>query len=481
MRNLKIIVGMLHTETDTFSSVKTRMEDFEVVKGEQVLNKIAVTQLFREAGAEVVPTVYANALPGGTTEKETYLELRDNMVSLIPRDKKIDGIWLYLHGAMEVEGVGSAEADLVSEIRKIVGNNVPVAVALDLHANVADGLVKKANVICGYRTAPHVDQVDTQLRAGRLLLRCISEKLLPEPIIIRPPLLVTGDMVTTTVDPGRLLIRELETTETREGIFWASLFVGQPWVDASNAGASVVVCAEKDPSIALREAKRLAKLFWAVREKFHFEEEAAEPEQAVRTALSAKERPVFITDSGDDTTAGAAGDNAYLLNVLLAEGAEDTLVAGITDREVVFSCGRLKVGDKMEVVLGGKLDKEASESVKIEAELKAKSRISSSGPLLYGDAGAAVVLSTNGIDIIVTEKRVGVVSPEIIESSGVKIDDYKIIVVKLGYLFDALRKVSKRSILALTPGSANEAIERLKFQKVRRPIYPIDKDFDWEP
>jgi microcystin degradation protein MlrC len=474
-------VGMLHTESDTFSPVKTRMEDFEVVRGKNILDRIAVTSLFKEAGADIVPTLWANALPGGTTEKKTYLELRNGILNPISREEKIDGIWLYLHGAMEVEEVGSAEADLVSEIRRIVGNNVPIAVALDLHANIPDALVKQVNVICGYRTAPHVDQIDTQLRAGRLLLRCINEKLLPQPVMVRPPLIPTGDMVTTTVDPGKSLIRELSVTETREGIFCASLFIGQPWVDAPNAGASVVVCAERDPSIALQEAKRLAKLFWNARKQFHFEEESAEPEQAVMIALSATERPLFITDSGDDTTAGAPGDNAYFLKLMLAKGVKEALVAGITDPEAVASCQKLRVGEEIDIKLGGRLDQKGSDSVRIRAKLKAKSRITASGPLSYGDVGPAVVLSTEGIDVIVTGKRVGVVSPDMIESSGVKLGDYKTIVVKLGYLFDALRKVSKRSVLALTPGTSCDVIENIEFQNVRRPIYPVDKDFDWEP
>jgi len=477
---VRIVVGMLHTESDTFSPIKTRMEDFEIVRGENVLDRIAVTPLFREASADIVPTLCANALPGGTTEKKTYLLLRNEMISSLSREKAPDGIWLYLHGAMEVEGIGSAEADLVSEIRKIVGDKVPMAVALDLHANIPDALMKHVNVICGYRTAPHVDQVETQLRAGRLLLRCIREKLLPRPVMVRPPLIVTGDMVTTTVDPGKSLIRELTAIEARKGILCASLFVGQPWVDAPNAGASVVVCAERDPSIALQEAKRLAKLFWNARQQFHFEEESAEPEQAAMIALSARERPLFITDSGDDTTAGAPGDNAYFLNLMLEKGVKEALVVGITDPEVVASCQKLSVGDEIEVKLGGRLDK-GSESVTVLAKLKAKSRIHASGPLSYGDVGPAAVLATKGIDVIVTDKRVGAVSPEIIESSGVKLRDYKTIVVKLGYLWDALREVSKRTVLALTPGTACEAIEKMKFQKVRRPIYPIDKDFDWAP
>ena len=478
---MRVVVGMLHTETNTFSPVKTRREDFEVLRGQDVLDRIAVTPFLRKAGVDIVPTLYANALPSGITEKKTYLEFRNEITSSISHEKNIDGVWLYLHGAMEVEDIGSAEADLVSEIRRIVGDKVPIALALDLHANLTDTLVKQVNVISGYRTAPHVDQAEAQIRAGELLLRCINEKLLPRSIMVRPPLIASGDMVTTTKDPGKLLMRELKATEARKGILWASLFVGQLWVDAPNLGASVVVSAERDPHIALQEARRLAGLFWKVREQFHFEEEYAEPDLAVETAITAREKPLFITDSGDNTTAGAPGDSAYLLKVLLAKGAKETLVAGITDPEVVASCEKLKIGDKIDIRLGGKLDRERSESVQVQAKLKARSRIHASGPLWYGDAGPAVVLASQGIDIIVTERRIAVVSPEIMESSGVQLADYRIIVVKLGYLWDALRKISKRSILALTPGASCEAIEKMKFQNIRRPIYPIDTDFDWEP
>ena len=97
------------------------------------------------------------------------------------------------------------------------------------------------------------------------------------------------------------------------------------------------------------------------------------------------------------------------------------------------------------------------------------------------DAGLAVVIDTGGIDILVTEKRCGIVSPEIIKSAGINPADYKIIVVKLGYLWDSLRKISKRTILALTPGASCEAIEKIEYQYIKRPIYPLDKNFNWDP
>ena len=475
---MKIIVGLLHHETNTLSPVKTRQEDFEIIWGEKILEKLAVTPLFQESGVEIIPTLYANALPSGKVEEQVFLDLRDEILRVVSEAGPVEGIWLYLHGSMEVENIGSGEANLISGLRKIAGSEIPIALALDFHANMTEVLVKETNIICGYRTAPHTDQAETQIRAGKLLLKCIEESLLPEPVMMRPPLLISGDMVTTTVDPGKSLIRELGATEAQEGILYASLFAGQPWVDAPNTGPSVIVTAKENQDVALREAKRLAKLFWEGRDKFHFEEEAAEPQEAVERALGAKERPVFITDSGDNTTAGAAGDDTYLLRILMDKRAKETLVAGITDGEVVNSYQNLEIGDQIQTELGAKLDREKSQSVRIKGTLKARGRMQG----WFGeDAGAAVVISTKGIDIIVTEKRCGVVSPEIIVSAGVNLSDYRIIVVKLGYLWDALRKISPRTILALTPGASCEAIEKIKFHHIRRPVYPLDRDLEWDP
>jgi len=475
---MKIIVGLLHHETDTLSPVKTREEDFEIIRGERILEKLAITPLFQESGVEIIPTLYANALPSGKVEEQVFLNFRNEILDVASKAGPVEGIWLYLHGSMEVENIGSGEANLISELRKIVGSEIPIALALDFHANMTEVLVKETNIICGYRTAPHTDQAETQIRAGKLLLMCLKKKLLPQPVMVRPPLIISGDMVTTTVDPGKSLIEELEAMEAQEGILYASLFAGQPWVDAPNTGPSVIVAAKENQDVALREAKRLAKLFWEARDKFHFEEEAAEPQEAVERALGAKESPIFLTDSGDNTTAGAAGDDTYLLQILMSKGAKETLVAGITDAEVVKECQDLRIGEEVQTELGGKLDREKSQSVRIKGIFKARGRMQG----WFGeDAGASVVIATKGIDIIVTEKRCGVVSPEIIESAGVNLSDYRIIVVKLGYLWDALRKISRRSILALTPGASCEAIEKIEFRNIRRPVYPLDKDFAWDP
>ncbi|HHV96812.1 MAG TPA: M81 family metallopeptidase [Clostridiaceae bacterium] len=399
------------------------------------------------------------------------------MLDRIPSCQKIDGIWLYLHGAMEVEEIGSGEVALLSAIRKKVGYDIPISVALDFHANNSTELTKYANIICGYKTAPHTDMEETQIKTAQLLLKCIREKLLPKPVIIQIPLMITGDMVITSSEPMKTIIDETEKIERQPGILSASVFNGQNWVDAPNAGASVIVVPEKEEytELAHNEARKLAKMFWDAREKFKFQVDAFEPEEAVEAAISAEEKLVFITDSGDNTTAGAAGDNAYLLKIILKKNVGHTLIGGITDSRAVKICESKRIGDRVELILGGELDVENSESVRITGIIKNKGNILG----WYGeDGGKAVVLNIEGksIDIIVTERRCALISPEIFESIGVNIYDYEIVVVKLGYLYPKLAQVAKKAIFALTPGASCEAIEKLKFYNIGRKVYPINKD-----
>lgn len=130
---------------------------------------------------------------------------------------------------------------------------------------------------------------ETQIRAAELLIKCINKKILPEPVALKVPLMITGDKVITEEDPMKTILRELEIAEQRAGILSMSLFNGQNWVDAPNVGASIIAIAEKDRNIALAQAKKIGKLFWDAREKFKFQAEALEPVEAAEAAIRAEE------------------------------------------------------------------------------------------------------------------------------------------------------------------------------------------------
>ncbi|MEI6387433.1 MAG: M81 family metallopeptidase, partial [Spirochaetota bacterium] len=167
---MRIVVGSLQQESNTLTSRPSTRGDFTVFKGVEMLPRVSVSEYFLSCGAELVPTLYANAVPGGRLREADFLGLAEELVSLIPTSR-VDGIWLYLHGALEVENLGSGELALLRLVRERCGFGIPIALALDFHANNTGELMKLVNIVVGYRTVPHRDMEETELRAARMLVR----------------------------------------------------------------------------------------------------------------------------------------------------------------------------------------------------------------------------------------------------------------------------------------------------------------------
>lgn len=80
---MKIVVGCLYHETNTFNPFPTTKDDFVVVEGEDVLKRLASTEVITERGAKVIPSIYATALSSGIVTKETYRFFADKILSCI--------------------------------------------------------------------------------------------------------------------------------------------------------------------------------------------------------------------------------------------------------------------------------------------------------------------------------------------------------------------------------------------------------------
>ena len=470
---MKVVVGSFQQESNTLTTRMSSREDFTVLREKSMLANISVMEYFATVGAELIPTLYANAVPGGCLHEADFLGLARELVSMIPPDGT-DGIWLYLHGAMEVQRIGSGELALLRMIREKVGFNLPVALALDFHANNTRELMTLVNIIVGYRTAPHRDMRETELRAARLLVHCIEKRLLPRPQICRADVVVPGDCVLTDESPLREIMAEAAALETQEGMLVCNVFNGQAWVDAPHMGPSMVCIHERDESAAKAAARLLARRFFDARHDFRFSIGAFEPGEALVRASGEHDRPVFVTDSGDNTTAGSAGDNAYLLSLLQEKAIKGVLVGGLTDEPAVRVCHAAQLGDLLDLDLGGTIEP-ASTRTLFQGRLVYKGDIEG----WYGDnGGPCAVLRGDGIDVIVTARRCAVTKPRIFEKLGLKLDDYRFVVVKLGYLYPELAVVARRAFLALTTGGSTERLQDMGMKNIRRPIFPLDDDFE---
>ncbi len=459
-------LGIRH-ESNTFAPASTPYEGFEIYRDVDMLTKqIGIGSYLTDI--DVCAVYLANATPSGVVTRTAYERLKAECLAALRDVLPVEGVLLDLHGAMEVEGLEKPEPDLAAAVRALVGDAVPLSVSLDLHGNLTQALLDQVNCVTAFRTAPHRDYPDTVGRAIKHLLRCIREGLRPQMALVPVPLLIPGEYAMTTAEPAQSLYAAIDGIEQQPGILDASLMVGYAWADRPHSTASVVVVAEHDYAIALRRAQAFAQQVWAQRHAFAFPGETASVEEAVRIAIASEIHPVFISDSGDNVTAGAAGDMTGVLAQLLTQGATEALVAGIEDATAVAVCKAAGMGAHVELMLGNKLGLPGGVPLRLTAIVE---RID---PQLD-----CVLIRIGGVRVVVTAtRRYFPTCADIEQAAGVNPLSQQIVVVKLGYLMPDLYDRAPRSILALSPGLTDLDMRRFGHQQVQRPIYPLDSDTD---
>jgi microcystin degradation protein MlrC len=312
-----------------------------------------------------------------------------------------------------------------------------------------------------------------------LLVQVIQEGLRPQPAFIHLPMLLQGERATTAVEPMKSLLQMAQAIEKQPGILNAEVLLGHAWSDAAHTGPSVVVIAKDESHLAhaRKEAKRLAQSMWDRRGEFTFDQEViATVDEAIETALGAPESTVFVTDSGDNPTAGAPGDNPFFLSRLLARRVPDAVFAGMPDAEVAGVCFAKGVGATVSVTLGGKLDTAYGMPVPVTGVVEHLYK----GDDRTKDASIAT-LRVGGVRILIPDVRKAFTLLDDFRKAGVNPLEHKIVVEKLGYLMPELRDAAPREIMVLSPGRSDMDLTRLSYQYLTRPCFPLDPDFEWHP
>ncbi|MEM7119612.1 MAG: M81 family metallopeptidase, partial [Chloroflexota bacterium] len=203
---LTIAFGGIATESCTFSPWTTKLADFWVQRGEAMLTKgrdgAVRHPYFAEVAATFVPTLSARALPGGPVETAVYHQLKTELLERLQALLPVDGFYLDLHGAMKVVGMDDAEGDLATAVRDLVGPNCLISASMDLHGNISDRFVSNIDMLTAYRTAPHIDTVETRAKACRMLVDCLQAGKRPTIIRQAVPVILPGERTSTEVEPG---------------------------------------------------------------------------------------------------------------------------------------------------------------------------------------------------------------------------------------------------------------------------------------
>lgn len=483
-----IAIAGLACETSTFTPSRTDAAAFHPERGGQILARYPFlgpgTQLGTLASWRGILT--GHALPGGVVTRVAFESLADEILSglrdLVAAGTRVDGLWLDIHGAMCVEGMDDSEAELLRRVREVVGPDTLVSASMDLHGNVSRELVHGLDLVTCYRMAPHEDEMETKERACRNLVAWLAQRSAP----LRPfkawvpvPILLPGEQTSTRDQPARRIYAAVPEVEAVDGVLDAAVWVGYAWADEPRNRAAVVVTG-RDQDAAARGVERLARLFWDARAEFNFVAATGSFGDCLDAALASSSRPYFISDSGDNPTAGGSGDVTWGLTQLLARpefrdpSGPMVIYASIPGPGAIRTAVEAGVGATVTVTAGAEVDDIHAGPITMTGRVHS---------IKHGDKHAVVevVLQVGSVFAILTELR----KPYHLERDFTELDlrprAADIVIVKIGYLEPELYDMAAEWMLALTPGGVDQDLERLGHKRIRRPMWPFDKVFDMAP
>ncbi len=500
---MRVVIARMQHETNSFSPVPTPLVAFGTGNGVGPYYGSEAAAVMRDArvamgaflklatdrGCEIVTPLAAMAYPSAPVEAAAYTRMCDTICAAI--EAGCDAILLDLHGAMVAENSDDGEGDLLERIRAIAPRT-PLAVALDLHANVSRKIVDNADIIVGFKTYPHIDMYETGAHAGRLLFDMQDGKIKPVMAYAHARVLAQTLEMNTNLGAMRQAIDGAKWRERDAGILACSVFGGFPQADTADAGMSVVVVADAKRQGAAALAQRTARwgtdFLWSRRAEFIFQQEALalSIERARKAADKANGKPVILMDHGDNVMSGGTCDTVDVLRAALDAGFEGIVVGPTCDPQAVAQMVAAGVGAQLTLAVGNKtpmpkVGVSAPEPLMLTGTVRMISdgEYVVRGPIFTGDRmfmGTTAVLDTGAAQIVVTSQPQEPLDLGCFEVLGIDPRAARFLVLKSRMYF---RPVFEPMAAAVVPcasvgvTSSDNAI--FGFEKVRRPIYPLDR------
>ncbi len=495
---MRILVGECKQEVSSFNPAPSTYADFDISFGQALLDYHAnsrvemgaALRVFGERGdIQVIPTYSARSITsGGTLQADSFARIASEFCESVraayaEAKGAIAGIYLSLHGAMSADREDDPEGYLLAEIRKIVGEAIPIVISLDLHGVLTDRMLTHADAIVAYHTYPHVDFYETGLRAARLLLRILDGEAKPVTARVYIPALVRGPELITATGRYGALIRQAQTLENSADGLSAGLFIGNPFTDVLALATNSFVVANGNESWAVAEAEKLAQAFWAVRE--HLYQPLISLEEAVAIAQAAVGNgTVVLVDAADATSSGASGDSNAILRALIEHGYTGSVLTPIVDPAAVAAAMHAGIGSTIEVPLGGQLDPARFPPLTVTARV----RLLSDGQFInesHGsvwDGGDTAVLQVGKHVVVATSRAVSLYDRSLFYAHGQDPKRFDAVVVKSPHCQHHMFADWAKAMLNVdAPGSTSANLRYLGHTRCLRPIFPLDEGVTWEP
>lgn len=485
----RIVVAGFQHETNTFAPTRAGLREFEIadawpplLTGEDVIPGMAGTNIpiagFIDAaqaagGYDLRPVLWCSAEPSSYVTTDAFERIAGMIVDGVRNAGDIDGIYLDLHGAMVSEDHQDGEGEVLRRIRDVVGPDMPIAVSLDLHANVTAAMVEHASTLNIFRTYPHLDMAETGANAFASLERLLNDGPLHK-AFRQIPFLVPLTAQFTGAQPCQGLYAQLNTLP-QPTLSSADIAMGFPAADIYDSGSSVVAYAGTQAD-AETAADALHRSFLDA--EGQFDGSMLSPAEAVSQAMdNPAGKPVVIADAQDNAGAGASSDTVGMLEALIDGNAQGAVLGLLDDPEVAAQAHDTGVGAEFSAALGGKSGQDGQRPYEARFRVEALSDgVFPFTGVMYGgnvaELGPTCVLrvldTTADVRVVVGSTRCQALDLAIFNHIGIDPVRQKIVVVKSSVHFRAdFDPIASRTLVAEAPGAHPCRLDNVTYYNLR--------------
>lgn len=488
----KIFVAECKQEVSTFNPDLSHYDDFAVRRGAEVFKHHrsvryevggALSVFDSAANVETIPGYSAVGITSsGTLAGPDWKRLAEEFLSAVRVAPPIDAVYFSMHGALASEVESDPEGYLLEETRKIIGEDVPIIVSLDLHGILTEKMLQHSDAVVAFHTYPHVDFYETGQRAARLLLRILNEGARPVTAKVNIPALVRGDELITATGLFGESIRMAQAVEQRTDGLSAGVFIGNPFTDVPELHTYSFAVLDGDADAARNAAVEIAQNFWSHHERMTVPLRSLE--DMVRIVMANQKGTVALVDAADATSSGASGDSNVILRELRAAGYRGRLLAPIVDAAAVKQAFAAGVGAKISTQIGGTRDPGRYRPLPLAATVRMLSdgRVPSESFGGEWQAGPTAVLESENTILVVTSRAVHLYDRSLFFAHGQDPADFDAVVVKSPHCQHHMYEAWCAQMVNVdAPGSTSANLRSLGHTRCRRPVFPLDTDVPFAP
>jgi len=481
------VAGFAH-ETVTFLPDETQIGHFEenatrgraLIEANQGTNTVigGFLKVCAEEQVEAIGLVAAECSPSGPVREDAYdvycNEIIDRLIGL---KDKIDGLLIYLHGAMATLERQDPETDLLRRIREEVGV-FPIAVGMDLHGNISKAMMAYADIVCGFRESPHIDMAETGERAARLLLRQIRTEIVPTIAFAKVDLVLPSIFTATSLSPLKeIMAAARELQRNNKSILDITIFTGFAYADVKDIGFSVIVITDGEQMQAYAAAEHLADRIESEKEALFDTEPVYQYPDAVARAYdhsASASRPIVLLEHAD-----RMNDSTWCLQELMKRSGRKVAVPFLCDPITVKLALASGVGSNIFSAVGARSSLQAGLPVPLNGKVKFAGTMTyrTTGVMRQGyevDLGNCAVLEANNITLILTSLNITALDTDPFRIFGFDPRDFDIILLRSKTHFRAAyTSLADEIIIADTPDWGTADLTRLDYRNSRPGVYPI--------